>query len=313
LSQNRFDAALQEIDKALAIVANPTFLNFKGDILLCRGQWEKAEIEYSRLLEMEEKIGPVLGHQSLGALHLYKGKFEAAAAHFKRAGELASELNDDEESAESRLLQVYTFIRMGKIVEARNICEEEQKKAAESGSFFRQTTSAYLKGLAYIQQGDIRETERSIRELTGIVERGLVPQYVRYVYHLRGLVELEKKNFSPAADYFKKAIALMPGESGWPDDRALFIYSLGRVYWETGELGKAQKQFEEILGLTSGRIYFGDVYAKSLFKLGDIFERRNMKSQAVEHYEKFLELWKDADQGILEIEDAKERLMRLRM
>jgi len=313
LSQNRFDAALQEIDKALAIVADPTVLNFKGDILLCRGQWEKAEIEYSRLLEMEEKIGPVWGHQSLGALHLYKGKFGAAATHFKRAGELASELNDDEESAESRLLQVYTFIRMGKIVKARNICEEEQKKAAQSGSFFRQTTAAYMKGLSYIHQGDIRETERSIQELTGIVERGLVPKLIRYVFHLRGLVELENKNFSPAADYFRKATALMPGESGWPDDRALFIYSLGRVYWEAGELGQAQKQFEEILGLTSGRIYFGDVYAKSLFKLGDIFERRNMKSQAVEYYEKFLELWKDADPGILEIEDAKERLMRLRM
>jgi len=32
------------------------------------------------------------------------------------------------------------------------------------------------------------------------------------------------------------------------------------------------------------------------------------KSKAIDHYEKFLELWKDADPGIAEVEDAKKSL-----
>jgi len=32
------------------------------------------------------------------------------------------------------------------------------------------------------------------------------------------------------------------------------------------------------------------------------------KAKAIEHYEKFLELWKDADPGIPEVEDAKRRV-----
>jgi len=35
-------------------------------------------------------------------------------------------------------------------------------------------------------------------------------------------------------------------------------------------------------------------------------------SKAIEHYEKFLSLWKDADSSIAEVEDAKKRLAGLK-
>jgi hypothetical protein len=34
-------------------------------------------------------------------------------------------------------------------------------------------------------------------------------------------------------------------------------------------------------------------------------------AKAIEHYEKFLSLWKDADPGIAEVKDAKNRLAGL--
>jgi cytochrome c-type biogenesis protein CcmH/NrfG len=42
--------------------------------------------------------------------------------------------------------------------------------------------------------------------------------------------------------------------------------------------------------------------------LGKIHEQQGDTANAIEHYEKFLDLWKDADPGIAEMEDARERL-----
>jgi len=44
---------------------------------------------------------------------------------------------------------------------------------------------------------------------------------------------------------------------------------------------------------------------------GKVYEQQGNNAKAIEHYEKFLSLWKDADPGIADIEDAKKRLAGL--
>ncbi len=57
---------------------------------------------------------------------------------------------------------------------------------------------------------------------------------------------------------------------------------------------------------------FSLIYAKSFYMLGKIYEEKGWKGKAIEHYEKFLDLWRNADPGIAEVEDAKKKLAGLK-
>ncbi len=63
--------------------------------------------------------------------------------------------------------------------------------------------------------------------------------------------------------------------------------------------------------MPTGILYWSDIYAKSFYMLGKIHEQQGDTTRAIEHYEKFLSLWKDADPGLPEVEDARNRLAGL--
>jgi tetratricopeptide (TPR) repeat protein len=96
------------------------------------------------------------------------------------------------------------------------------------------------------------------------------------------------------------------------DEYALFLDPLALAYYRLENLDKAQEQYEKITSLTTGRLHCGDIYAKSFYMRAKIYEHKGWKGKAIENYEKFLSLWKDADPGIAEVEEVRERLAGFR-
>ncbi len=85
-----------------------------------------------------------------------------------------------------------------------------------------------------------------------------------------------------------------------------------RAYQRKGELDKAIAEYEKLIIFdpeSENRHLIPPVYH---FRLAKLYEEKGWEGKAIEHYEKFLDLWKDADPGIAEFEEARKRLAGLK-
>ena len=48
------------------------------------------------------------------------------------------------------------------------------------------------------------------------------------------------------------------------------------------------------------------------YRLGKLYEKKGNNEQALKYYQDFLNIWKDADEDLPELIDAKSRLLKLK-
>jgi len=160
---------------------------------------------------------------------------------------------------------------------------------------------------------DLGEAEDVAKTLKATVDGWLNDKLMRYYFLLQGAIEQAKGNLPDAIRYLEKAEELEHFE--WNigvDFQALFFDSLASAYERSGDTEKALEEYEKITRLTSGRYHYGDIYAKSFYRLGKVFEKLEQNAKASQNYQKFLDLWKNADPGLPEVEDATKRLAALK-
>ncbi|MDH5203766.1 MAG: protein kinase, partial [Nitrospirota bacterium] len=311
--QGEYNLALAELDKAFSL--NPDkimILLIRGNIYLCAGNFEKAEEEYFKVLETNELGYHLYTRIVLGTLNLLQGKLESGRQHYQQGLNLAGTLGDNWWRICFHIWMGYSYLKSGRPTDALKECDMALSIAPGSDDDLRwQRRALYYKGRAYLALNSVKDAQQAANGIKELVEKGVNKKEMRYYHHLLGLIELEKKNYSRAIAYFKEAISLLPYELGidpFTYDQAIFAEPLALAYYDSGDREKAREEYEKILTLTMGKLYSGDIYARSLYWLGKIYEEEGLKSKAIEHYERFLDLWKDADPGIVEVEDANMKL-----
>jgi serine/threonine protein kinase/Tfp pilus assembly protein PilF len=84
-----------------------------------------------------------------------------------------------------------------------------------------------------------------------------------------------------------------------------------RAYLRNGDLDKAIEAYERLVTFDPQSIDRRLIHPLNYYRLGKVYEQKGNKKKAKASYRKFLELWKDADPGITEVEDASKRLAEL--
>ncbi len=308
--QEKYDLALEEMDKAFAL-APINWINFrkKGDIYFYMGNLKKAEEEYRKLLAKEEPSANANGMQRLGSLFVLQGRFKDTIELAKRGIEQAEELGEITWIWGATRDLAYAELRSGNFDRALELLEKIWEGAVEDEDTFAQRIALNRKALVYVEIERLAEAQKAAEELREMIEQGMNKKLMRHYYHLMGMIEIERHDYSRAIEYFKKGLPLLYQLSG---ARLIYADSLGLAYYRLGDLDKAREEYERIDSLYTGRLTNGDVYAKSFYMLGKIYEQQGNTTKAIENYDKFLELWKDADPGMAEVEDAKKQLETLK-
>jgi len=132
------------------------------------------------------------------------------------------------------------------------------------------------------------------------------PNQIGFYWWTLGCIEFARGKFEESVANFEKAV-----QRDQCDLR--FVYSLGRAYLEVGRLAEAVAELEKAVSSYSGDRVWNAIWAvKAHYLLGLAYEKSGWNNKAIEKYQEFLEIWKNADPGIPEVEDAKERVKKLR-
>jgi tetratricopeptide (TPR) repeat protein len=311
--QKKFDDSHLELEKALSL--SPDILDAKeilGHLYMIQNDFVQAEDFYQAMIESERPNFRFFGQLWLVSLRLAQGRYLDCKNEIIKWIHQAEK--DQLESNKLAFLNFLAYInlRLGHFEEALEATEQALQIATELKFYFDKLIAFRFQGIVLLRMNKIEEAKKAASLLKTYLEWVEIPKFIRYHHHLHGMIAQSEKRYSVAVDNYTKAISLLSHQYDAYNDHAFHFYSLAMAYYEMKDLEHAQKQLEKIVGLTTGRLQWGDIYARSFYWLGKIHQSREQKQQAIGYYETFLEIWKEADSSIIELQDAKKQISRLK-
>jgi serine/threonine protein kinase/tetratricopeptide (TPR) repeat protein len=306
------EEALANYQKAFSLdpdFATGSYVNNEYGFLLVRmGKIQEARRTFEKMISQQDNFKKARGNRSLGLLLMYQGQYSAAQDCLKEAVNLNKTLQVKLSEMRDHLFLAINYNRKRQ----REAFEKEmmavnliQKEIKIDPVFLYKIGKIYARLNRLTEAGQLFEKLKSrmgdVLAQSGINRSNQSDQASFYL--LKGEIELAQKRFEEAAGTLGLADNLRTQQL---ED------SLAFAYFKSGNVDKAIEKYKDFLE-TDVLGYEGqELWILAHYQLGRLYEQKGESAEAVKYYERFLDIWKDADPDLTEFADAQKRLARLK-
>ncbi len=289
--KENYSEAIRWVDKDIALATSPGAKQqgvlYKGFYRFWLGNLEKSLADLQQAEKLAEAAGSITGKaygESLKAWMYYdRGEYEISQQHNESWLDIYLKYNPE---SESFLKSLYRFLQ-GLIGLGEKQGDTAKSMLAELNSLFPKLAQSDKEAATF------------------------------YIKFLQAEILLAEGSAGKAISIFKEASPGTP--PALQHTNLVIVYNLpflkdviARAYQQKGDLDKAIAEYERLISFDPNSKARYLIHPRYYYRLAKLCEQKGWKGKSIEYYEKFLSLWKDADPGIAEVEDAKKRLAGLK-
>jgi len=327
-------------DKFISLEPNePAPYSARGDLCALHGQIDQAIEWYSKAAELDSATYL----EGLAYAYLLKKQYSRADSCFQ----IMAASNDSKSMRSGgRVLLALVPLYQGKFSEAIEILDHGLAADKMEQFWGRSNAAKHVwKGMIYEQRGHLDSALREVEHVKFDYPKFFDPfskiysavNYARLLALNKRFDDAEKVaedlrkqmggNETVITDYWWTVGNIELAKGNWEsavvdlenairhsDSEFICRASLGTAYLQAGRTNEAIPVLEKALSnYMYQRIIFPVQAVKAYYYLGIAYEKTGRNEDAIKQYEEFLDIWKNADPGIAEVIDARNRLARLKV
>ena len=323
-AMGKLDEAIAKYEEALEV--EPDFMEVDYSISYIHALKDNYT-EAKRWVDRGINKTTILGEKALG--HFYKGFYlywlgsmNHAFNQLKIAEELFDEVENEIGKAHVDWMRGWIYHDKGDLTLSRRYLkswfDHFIKNRPDRSPLYTAEYNYYL-GLLDLGEGQIDSARFRLSEINTLLTKIDVNNVKSC--HMLLQAELLLSENSP-----EKAIAVCRKEFSLHDSfvlQSLFLslrghnlpipkHVLARAYFQNGNLDKAIAEYKRLITFDPNSIERYLIHPRYHYRLAKLYEEKGLKDKAIERYEKFLDIWKDADEDLPEPHDARARLAKLK-